>query len=57
MNIKTEIRMLRYLEKRIKAQEGLLAAYRIGGRPNSVVLDTLSGTQDWEKVLENYKEK
>ena len=47
--------MLNYLEKRIKAQERLLVAYRVGGQPSNSTLDTLAATQDWEQVLKQYK--
>ena len=55
MNVKSEKRMLSYLIKRIKAQENLLAVYRIGGRPSNITLDNLAATRDWEEVLEKYK--
>ena len=56
MNIKDENQMLRYLEKRIQAQERLLIAYRIGGRPPETTMKTLASTRDWEKVLAAYRE-
>ena len=48
MKCSTEARILSYLEKRIKAQERLLVAYR-------TALDTLSDTQNWEDVLKKYR--
>ncbi len=54
MHIKSEVEMLNYLVRRIKAQERLLVAYRVGAQPSDTTLDTLSGTQDWQSVLNQY---
>ena len=55
MNIKDESRVLKYLEKRIRAQERLLIVYRIGGRPPETTMDALASTRDWEKELAAYQ--
>ena len=54
---KSEKQIISMLAKRIKAQERLLIAYRVGGRPPGKSLDDLSATSRWEQELELHRKE